>query len=169
MSVDTSELATYRRLIGEKYAEIDQLLADLPAAALLWRPFETSPWRGPCSSLGLIIAHAISSTVYLVRQAEYAAGKREWGAVDGDEGSDEFGPANHDPAYLQARSRYTYQLIDQMLADFTPEELNRSRPHPKRSDRVLTARYPIQHAIEHLSQHIGHAQLTRQLWALKAG
>lgn len=169
MPVDTSELATYRRLVADKYTEIDQLLADLPAEALLWKPFETSPWQGPCSPLGLIIAHAISSTVYLVRQAEYTAGKREWSTVDGDEGSDEFGPANHDPAYLRARSQRTHTLVDQMLAGFTPEELNRSRPHPKRSDRILTVRFAIQHAIEHLSQHIGHAQLTRQLWALHAG
>lgn len=169
MSVDTSELGIYRRLVREKYAEIEQLLAGLPAEALLWKPFESSPWQGPCSPLGLIIAHAISSTVYLVRQAEYAAGKREWSTVDGDEGSEEFGPANHDPAYLRTRSRRTYELVDQMLAGFTPEELDRSRPHPKRSDRVFTVRYPIQHAIEHLSQHIGHAQITRQLWALSAG
>jgi hypothetical protein len=26
----------------------------------------------------------------------------------------------------------------------------------------------VQHAIEHFAEHIGHAQLTRQLWALQA-
>jgi hypothetical protein len=40
------------------------------------------------------------------------------------------------------------------------------RQHPKRP-RELTARYDIQHAIEHMSQHIGHGQITRQLWAIQ--
>lgn len=43
---ETSEIATYRRLLGDKYAEVDELLADLPAEALAWKPFENSPWKG---------------------------------------------------------------------------------------------------------------------------
>jgi hypothetical protein len=39
----------------------------------------------------------------------------------------------------------------------------------RRPELVFTARFDIQHAIEHMSQHIGHAQLTRQLWALQDG
>lgn len=167
MTTLTSEIATYRRLFDEKYAEIDQLLADLPAAALLWKPFEQSPWQGASNSLGLIVAHAISSTVYLLRRAEYVMGRREWADVDGDEGSDEFGPANHDPAYLRARAQRTQEYVNQFLAALTPDDLEQSRAHPKRSERIFTSRYDIQHAIEHLSQHIGHGQLTRQLWALE--
>jgi hypothetical protein len=30
----------------------------------------------------------------------------------------------------------------------------------------VAARYDVMHALDHLSQHIGHAQLTRQLWAI---
>ena len=67
-----AEVTTYRQLFAERYAEVKELLADLPAAALLWKPFEQSPWQGPSNSLGLIIAHTVSSTVYLLRRAEYA-------------------------------------------------------------------------------------------------
>jgi hypothetical protein len=167
MTTLTSEIATYRRLFDEKYAELDELLADLPAPALLWQPFEQSPWQGPSNSPGVIIAHAISSTVYLLRRAEYVMGRREWAAVDGDEGSEEFGPANHDPAYLRARVQRTQDYVHQFLDSLTTADLDQSRPHPKRADRIFTTRYDIQHAIEHLSQHIGHGQLTRQLWALQ--
>nr|HMN31115.1 hypothetical protein [Caldilineaceae bacterium] len=109
MPVDTSERGTYQRLLDEKYAELEQILADLPAPALLWQPFANSPWQGPSNPLGAIVAHAVSSTVYLLHQAEYAAGKRQWQEVTGDEGREEFGPANHDPAYLLARVRRTQE------------------------------------------------------------
>jgi hypothetical protein len=164
---ETSEIATYRRLLDEKYAEVDELLADLPTEALLWKPFESSPWKGPSNTLGQIIAHGISSTVYLLRRAEWVAGKREWAAVDGDEGSNEFGPANLDPADLRERARRTLGISSDIIGPLNAADLDASRPHPKRAERVFTTRHDVQHAIEHLSQHIGHAQLTRQLWALR--
>lgn len=162
----TSEIATYRRLFDDKYAELAELVEGLPAAALLWKPFEQSPWKGPSSSLGYIITHAISSTVYLLRQAEYVAGRIEWEAVDGDEGAEEFSQANQDPAYLQARVARTQEYVRQMLASLASSDLDQSRAHPRNPQRILTVRFAIGHAIEHLSQHIGHGQLTRQLWEL---
>jgi hypothetical protein len=166
--IETSELAVYRRLFDDKYAEIEQLLQGLPASALLWKPFDISPWQGPSASTGWLVAHAVSSIVYLLKRAEWTMGRIEWSAVDGDEGSIEFGPANHDPAYLLARSRRTQQYVHEFLARTAPAGLDVSRIHPDRPDVILTARYDVLHALEHLSQHIGHAQLTRQLWALSA-
>lgn len=165
---DTSEIGAYRRLFDEKYAELDALLDGLPAAALLWKPFERSPWQGPSAPLGKIVAHAVSSTVYLLRRAEWTMGRvAEWKQVDGDEGSEEFGPANHDPAYLRARVRRSQEFVHAYLNSLGAADLDAARPHPRRPERVFTVRYDTQHAIEHLSQHIGHAQITRQLWALE--
>jgi len=165
--IESSELATYRRLFTEKFEELQQLLQALPPAALLWKPFEQSPWQGPASSLGLIIAHSVSSTIYLLRRAEWTLGRIEWRQVDGDEGSNEFGPANHDPAYLQARIERAQAFVNELLDTLSAADLDGSRAHPKRADRIFTVRYDVQHAIEHMSQHIGHGQLTRQLWALQ--
>lgn len=164
----TSEIATYRRLFDEKYRELEEVLDGLPAEALLWKPFDRSPWKDKASELGLIVAHTVSSTVYLLKQAEWVMGRIPWEEVDGDEGAQEFGPANHEPDYLLARSRRTQAYVHSFLDSLTPADLDASRPHPRRAERLLTARYNIQHAIEHMSQHIGHAQLTRQLWALDA-
>ncbi len=165
--IETSELATYRRLFAEKFDELQQLLQDLPPAALLWKPFEQSPWQGPASTLGLIMAHSLSSTIYLLRRAEWTLGRIEWRQIDGDEGSSEFGPANHDPAYLQARIERVQAFVNELLDNVSATDLDGSRAHPKRADRIFTVRYDVQHAIEHMSQHIGHGQLTRQLWALQ--
>jgi hypothetical protein len=53
--------------------------------------------------LGWLVAHSVSSTVYLLRRAEWIAGRREWPEVDGDEGSQEFGPAG--PGHMKG---YTF-------------------------------------------------------------
>ncbi len=165
LPIDPSEIATYRRLFDSKYREIEELLADLPAAALTWKPFENSPWQGPSGSLGWLIAHNISSTVYLLRRAEWQMGRIEWGDINGDEGDEEFGPANLDPAYLAARAKRSQEWIHTFLDSLSSADLEQSKSHPT-SGRPLSVRYDIQHAIEHFSQHNGHAQLTRQLWAL---
>lgn len=162
--INTSEIATYRRMFDDRYAEIDELLADLPAEALLWKPFESSPWKGASGQLGWIIAHAISSAIYLMRRAEWTMGKREWKEIDGDQERDEFSEANHDPANMRERAIRTHELINQMFDSFTAADLDASRPHAKRAEMIFTARFDIIHAFEHMSQHIGHAQLTRQLW-----
>ncbi len=164
----TTEIATYRGLFDERYAELEELLEGLPNAALLWKPFEQSPWKGACNSIGEIAAHAVSSAVYLLRRAEYAMGRREWDTVDGDEGGEEFGPANHDLAYLQARVRRTHDYVNQFLDSISAVDLEAVRPHPKRP-REFSARHDVVHAIDHLSQHTGHGQITRQLWALHDG
>ncbi len=162
-----TELDTYRRVLDELCAQMDEVLDGLEPEALLWRPFESSPWKGPSGQLGWVIAHGLSSTVYLLRLAEYCAGRREFSAVDGDRGRDEFTPADHDPAALRERARRIRELAHDLLNGFTPAELDAERAHPKRPERVFTTRHCIVHAIDHLSQHIGHAQLTRQLWALQ--
>jgi hypothetical protein len=164
-AIDTSEVGAYRRLFAEKYQELEALLDELPDEALLWKPFEQSSWQGPCSPLGGIIAHAVSSTVYLLRRAEYSLGRVEWSDVDGDEGREEFGPANYKVAYLLARVRRSQEYVNRLLDSLNPGDLDASRSHPRRSLEVA-ARYDVMHALDHLSQHIGHAQLTRQLWAI---
>ena len=164
---EASELAVYRRLFDEKYEQMVELLDGLPPEALIWKPFEHSPWQGPSNSIGFIVAHAVSSTVYLLRQVEYCLGHIPWEEVDGDEGPVEFGPANHDLAYLQARVQRTQTYVRQLLTSLAPGDLDASRNHPQRADILLSARYAIGEAIEHMSQHIGHGQLTRQLWALQ--
>jgi hypothetical protein len=165
---DTPEVLIYRRLFDEKFAEVEQLLDGLPPAALLWKPFDSSPWQGPAGSLGWLVAHALSSTYYLMRRAEWVLERRTWSAVDGDEGAQEFGPANHDPVYLRARGQRTQAFVHSYLDSLGAKDLDASRPHPERAERILAVRYDTVHALEHLSQHIGHAQLTRQLWALSA-
>ncbi len=162
------EIAAILHLFDNQFADVEELLEGLSTEALLWKPFESSPWQGPSAELGLIVAHALSSTVYLVRRAQWAAGRIEWSAVDGDEGNVEFGPANHVPGALLARCRRVQALVHALLPTFDRETLALARPHARRPDVLFTVRGELLHALEHLSRHIGQGMLTRQLWALQA-
>jgi len=161
-----TEIDTYRRMFRELYGQVDEVLDGMDTEALLFKPFETSPWKGPSGSVGWLIAHAVSSTVFLMRMGEFAAGKIGWESVAGDQGSDEFNAANHDPAVMQARAKRTLSTVTSILDGLTAADLEAERQHPRRPERMLTTRWCITHAIDHLSQHIGHAQLTRQISAL---
>jgi hypothetical protein len=161
-TVQTSEIAVYRKLFDEKYADLDELLADLPAEGLLWKPMERSPWKGELASIGWMTAHAIYWTMWLLRHAEWIAGRREWDDVDDDKGSpDELEPANHGPAYLRERVQRSRAYVHAILEGLSPTDLDGQRD-------ADTVRYDIVHSIEHLSHHIGDAQLTRQLFAGQA-
>lgn len=166
-SLDTSEIAMLRRLFDNNYQDLEHLLADLPNEALLWKPFELSPWQGESNSLGKIVAHAVSSAVYLLSRANYSMGRCEWSAVEGDEGREEFGPANYEVDYLRARVQRTHDYVNRFLDSVTSEDLGATRNHPKRPI-TFVARQDTIHALDHLAQHIGHGQITRQLWAIQA-
>lgn len=164
----SAEVTTLLRLFDYRFSEVEELLSDLPAEALLWKPFDESPWKGPSGQLGWLVAHALSSTVYLLRRAQWVNEHIEWKQVEGDEGREEFGPANHDPAWLLARSRRVQAFVHELLPTFSAEMLAATRPHARRPEVIFTARQEVVHALDHLAQHLGHAQLTRQLWALQA-
>ncbi len=165
-SLDTSEVTAYRRLFDRCLDQLDETIEGLPTEALDWKPFETSPWQGPAGSLGWLIAHSLSSTVYLLRRAEWQMGRIPWEQVEGDEGPEEFGPANREPGYLAARSQRVRQTVHAFLDSMAPADWEHAKAHP-RTGTPLSVRMDVMHALEHLSQHIGHAQLTRQLWALQ--
>lgn len=161
-----TEIDNYRRMFRDLYGQLDEVLDGMDTGTLLFKPFETSPWKGPSGSVGWITAHAVSSTVFLMRMAQFTAGAIGWEGVSGDQGADEFTAANHDPANLRARATETLATVNVILDSLTATDLEAERQHPRRPERQLTTRWCVVHAIDHLSQHIGHAQLTRQLSAL---
>lgn len=162
----SNEIAIYRRLFDNKFDELYLVLDGLPDEALLWKPFQESPWQGPCGSIGWLTAHSVSATVYLLRRAEWQVGRRDWNDVEGDEGAEAFDPANHQGAYLRARVEQAQATVRRFLDALSDGDLDGTQPNPNVPERPFTVRFDIQHAIEHMSQHIGHAHLTRQLWAL---
>jgi hypothetical protein len=64
-------------------------------------------------------------------------------------------------SWLDAISEECRSLLEGELV-FDPGALGQA-PWTDRSDEPVTAAWALLHALEHLREHVGHAQLTRQL------
>ncbi|MEZ4619802.1 MAG: hypothetical protein R2867_30460 [Caldilineaceae bacterium] len=64
---------------------------------------------GPAGTLGWLIAHSIVHSVSAA-SCQWSLERIDWDDVDGDEGSNEFGPANHEPEYLRQRAERSHDI-----------------------------------------------------------
>lgn len=145
----------YLKSIETLFADFADLLEGLPQEALDWRPGEDT------SSLAVLAAHTAGSTRY--RLGEVCLGEpptRDRPA--------EFRTAEMDAAALQTHLRDTVEHARKSLAQLSMEDLPRIRPMPGRGMEVSIAEALLQ-ALEHGSQHLGHAQLTLQMWQQRDG
>jgi len=67
-------------------------------------------------------------------------------------------------AELQAQIGAAGKMTMEILSALTEKQLEESR---KWRERSVSLRWCILHAIEHYALHLGHMQLTRQLWLAK--
>jgi uncharacterized damage-inducible protein DinB len=150
-----------REIVEESIEGIRGAIAGLPADALNWRPSEegTNP-------IAVLAVHAMHST-------------RSWLAVamgaplpDRDRAA-EFRTVVADPRDL-------LETVDRLAADcrallttedaFDPGTMREShfRASSGRAE-IVSGAWALLHAVEHLREHMGHAQLTRQLWDQREG
>lgn len=145
----------YLKSIETLFGDFADLLEGLPQEALDWRPGEDT------SSLAVLAVHVAGSTRY--RLGEVCLGEpptRDRPA--------EFRTADMDSVALQALLRATVEHARTSLARLTMDDLPRIRPMPGRDMEVSIAEALLQ-ALEHGSQHLGHAQLTLQIWQQREG
>jgi uncharacterized damage-inducible protein DinB len=129
-------------------------IADLPQAALDWTP-------GPeMNSLAVLLVH--------VAEAE-----RYWLAtLVGGEPSERVRAEEFKAEGLTAVS-LTHLLEDALaqnravLARLTLADLEVVRESAVHNGRSFLAAYSFLHALEHTALHLGHAQITRELWEQK--
>ena len=150
-----------REIVDESIDGIRGAISGLPAEALNWRPSPegTNP-------IAVLAVHAIYSA-------------RSWLAVavgaplpDRDRGA-EF-------RTVVAGSEELLETVDRLAADcrallttedaFEPGAMREShfRASSGRAE-VVSVAWALLHAVEHLREHMGHAQLTRQLWEQRRG
>ena len=54
-----TEIDNYRRMFRDLYGQVDEVLDGMDTEALLFKPFETSPWKGPSGSVGWILPRGV--------------------------------------------------------------------------------------------------------------
>lgn len=138
----------------EIHAELIHAIDGLPAEALDWLPGEEM------NSLSVLVVHLVGSEKYWI------------GAVALGEPTDrvreeEFKVQGLGLEELKRRILDANAYIRQALARFSLADLDAPRKSP-RNEKVFSAGWCLLHALEHSALHLGHIQITRQLWDHRA-
>jgi uncharacterized damage-inducible protein DinB len=143
-------LKDYFALLTNLHEGITTAVAGLPVEALDWQP-------GPeMNSMAVLVVHT-------------AGAERYWiAAVAGQQDSQrdrpaEFRTAGMGEGTLVAHLDRALAECEQTLAQLTLEDLE-ARRHAAIQDRECTAMWALLHALEHTALHLGHIQVTRQMW-----
>jgi uncharacterized damage-inducible protein DinB len=148
-----SELDNYLSRIDDLRAQVRAVIADLPVEALNWRPIEASAEHA-ANSLAVLAAHVAGAEHFWITEV---IGSRS-ATRDRDA---EFTTVAADAAGLCQRLDEVAAETHQVFAGLTPSALKGTR---EIRGRTVDVRWGILHVIEHAALHLGHMQLTYQLW-----
>jgi len=147
--------AKFARELFEEFAET---VASVPREALDWHPAPGT------SSLAQLAAHAATSTRFWMAAAVgqrrdilgYRRGERERA----------FATAGTTPGELAALLRAAGEEVARLAELGRPEQLGQliAWADDDGTAPVLTGAEALVRAVSHLREHLGHAQLTRDLW-----
>jgi hypothetical protein len=136
----------YLSILQACHTDILKALDGLPSAALDWV-------SGPeMNSISILVFHLTGAERYWI----------------GDVAAQE--PSDRDRASDVIRKRLDDSLdhAHKTLEKFTVQDLEVSRTSP-RDGRKFTVAWALLHALEHATLHLGHIQITRQLWIESKG
>ena len=140
----------YLERLGALHAQIGTAIEDLPQEALDWVP------GAGMNSLSVLVVHTTGSEGYWI-------GEVAGGQPSGRDRSAEFGAHGLTESNLRRRLTDGLASARSVLENLTLQDLERERVSP-RDGRRLTVGWALAHALEHTGLHLGHIQITRQLW-----
>jgi uncharacterized damage-inducible protein DinB len=147
------EIQGYLTKLGDLRNQAKTLLEGLPVEALDWRPFQ-GEGELATNSLAAIAAHLAGSQMYWMKEI---IGRTP---IQRDREA-EFATKGISTDELKAGLDAAVKITEEVLSSLTENQLEEGR---KFRDRPITVRGGILQVIDHVAQHIGHMQLTRQLW-----
>lgn len=143
------ECQPYADSLAALHSQLAESIKGLGTDALDWTPAPGA------NGLAAIVAHAMGSERFLIGQTV--------GGIDAHRDRDaEFSLRGVDVNYLKQLIAQVDRLSAGVLAGLSEEDMAVEHPHrlgPK------ATRWCFVHVIEHVAEHVGHANLTRQLWA----
>ncbi len=149
-----TEVESYMRTMSEQYDELLKAVDGLDADALNWRPPVPQT-----NSIYVLATHVAGTAEFWVQQLI--------GGVDIGRSRDaEFVAAGRDLAEWRTRLAAMRATNDGVLRGLSNADLSRM---VKTFAGDRTVRWGILHVIDHTSRHIGHIELTRQLWEHRTG
>jgi uncharacterized damage-inducible protein DinB len=148
-----TELNNYLQRLEDLRQQVIELIADLPAEALDWRPTAT------------VEDHATNSLAALA--AHIAGAEHFWiGEVIGGRPPTRNRPAEFETAGASAAElrRLLERNGDETRAVFAVLSEANLAATRNVEGRIVPVRWGILHVIDHTALHLGHMQLTYQLW-----
>lgn len=148
----TPEIDHYLQFFADQHRQIDELIKDLPLVALNWQPLASDDHAA--NSLAVLLMHITGAEQFWLGEL---LGQRQ---INRDREA-EFRAIATDVSSLRRRLQETDELVREVLTTVDPARLDET---VQLGGRTLTLRWGVIHMIEHTAQHLGHMQLTLQLW-----
>jgi uncharacterized damage-inducible protein DinB len=148
-----TELDNYLQRIEDLRGQVRALIADLPAEALNWRPTENVEEHAT-NSLAVLAAHVAGAEHFWI--AEVIGGRPPTRDRDA-----EFKLEVADASELVRRFEAVEVETREVFSALTPADLDGTR---EARGKTVAVRWGILHVIDHTSLHLGHMQITYQLW-----
>ena len=147
------EIQDSLNVLNDLRNQVKNSLDGLSREALDWRP-TSSEGELATNSLAVIAAHVAGSEPFWMKEI-----------IDGQniqrDREAEFVTKGVDISELKGRLDAAGQIATDVLSSLTEAQLDENR---KWRDQTVSVRWCILHVIDHTAQHVGHMQLTRQLW-----
>ena len=145
-----SFLANYLNNLQEFHDEIRTAIKGLPQSALDWTP-------------GAEINSITALVVHLTGAERYWIGDVVAGELHERDREAEFRVQGVSEEQLIQRLSENESYIQKALEPLALQELEESRVSP-RNGRSMTVGWALCHVLKHTALHLGHMQITRQLW-----
>jgi uncharacterized damage-inducible protein DinB len=151
------EIQAYLTKLDDLRNQVKALLEGLPPEALDWRPIQAEGELAT-NSLAVLAVHLAGSQTYWMKEI---IGRTP---IQRDREA-EFVAKGIRLDDLKARLDAAGKIVEEVLSPLSERQMEEER---KFRDKPITIRGGILQVIEHVAQHIGHMQLTRQLWLARS-
>ena len=149
-----AESANYLDRIEDLRSQVSGLVADLPTEALNWRPLEGKGDHAT-NSLAILAVHITGAEHFWI--AEVIGNRPKTRDRDA-----EFTAVATSASELIHLLEKNAVETREMFSTLTESELNGTR---QTRGRTVAVRWCVLHVIDHTSLHLGHMQITYQLWS----
>jgi hypothetical protein len=143
-----------RQTLKALHSDMQFLIKGVPAAGLNWQPGTNT------NSLWAITLHTLGTTLHLLSTA--ADIEPRWQAW---QRATELAATGEDPGLLLQAIRNMDDFLDKVFSVLEEESPGAERDWLGKPKPIS---YLVSHAVEHAGRHVGHMELTRQLWDQRA-
>lgn len=146
-------IAAYTQRLAALHDTLDQTLAGMSPQALAWSP------GAEMNSMALLAVHVAGAERYMI-------GELVGGEPSGRDRGREFATTGGEADELRAGLAAALAHSQQVLARVTADDLTRMVFSPIHNQSFSGA-FALMRALDHIAEHVGHLQMTRQLWELR--